>query len=170
VGAVLVLTGTVAAIGILVRKLVSPSRRRVDPQWLSGFSLERYRPLERVLGEEDYRFLASQKGFHRSMARRLRRERSVIFRRYLACLRKDFASLEAATMLCMAASRHDRPELAKALLRRKAAFILALLAVEWRFAMFRLGFGNVDASVLVNALEGMRAQLGHAALARQATA
>jgi hypothetical protein len=73
-------------------------------------------------------------------------------------------------MLCMAASRADRPDLAKAVLRRRLVFTWAVVCAEWRLALYSLGLGTVDVGSLIGSLSGMRVELGQMALARQASA
>ena len=59
--ALLVLTA--AGFVLLFRRLLSPTRHSGFSQdWLTHFSVNRYRPMERLLADEDYLFLSSQKG------------------------------------------------------------------------------------------------------------
>ncbi len=165
---VLVAGSTACILTLLYRNLVSSLRvHDVDPGRLSRFSVERYRPMARLFAEEDYEFLADQKGYNPRIARQLRRERRRVFRSYLNCLKRDFGQLEAAVKVCMVTSRQDRPDLAKALLKRKLVFTYALMVTEWGLALHSLGLGTVDVSRLVGSLDGMRIQLGQAALVRQ---
>lgn len=165
---VLLVAGT---FGILFRRLVSA--RRFDsfsPEWLSRFSLAKYRPMERLLNEEDYVFLSSQRGFDPRISRRLRSERRKIFRHYLSCLRKDFSRLESALRLYMVCASEDKPALAKAVLRQRLVFTFAVTAVECRLLLHGLGIGAVDVRGVVAPLEAMRVQLGQLAMVRQAAA
>jgi hypothetical protein len=166
--AVLVAGSTACILILLYRNLVSSLRvRDVDVGRLSRFSVERYRPMARLFAEEDYEFLADQEGYNTRIARQLRRERRRVFRGYLDCLKRDFGQFEAAIKVCMITSRVDRPDLAKALLKRRLVFTYALMVTEWGLALHGLGLGTVDVSRLVGSLDGMRIQLGQAALARQ---
>jgi hypothetical protein len=165
---VLVAGSTACILALLYRNLISPLRvRDVDIGRLNRFSVARYRPMARLLAEEDYTFLAGQKGFNPRLARQLRRERRRVFRSYLNCLKRDFGQFEAAIKVCMITSRVDRPDLAKALLKRRLVFTYALMVTEWGLALHSLGLGTVDVSRLVGSLDGMRIQLGQAALVRQ---
>ncbi len=134
------------------------------PDWLEGFSAERYGPMERLLGDSDLTFLAGQPGYHPSMAERLRAARRSAFRRYLKSLRRDFHRLHKAARLLLLHSPVDRPDLAAALIRQKAAFEWAVMAVEVRLVLHAAGFGTVEARGLVDALVAMRAQLGPVAV------
>jgi hypothetical protein len=168
-GSVTLVTGIVLV--IIFRQLLSPARHHeVSVDWLNRFSISRYRAMERLFSEADFEFLKSQKGYHPSISRRLRRERCAIFRSYLSCLKRDFGRLEAAVMLCMAASRADRPDLAKAILKRRLVFTCAVASAEYRLVLYSLGLGKVDVGKLVGSLSGMRIELGQMALARQGMA
>ncbi len=168
--AALLAGGAALAMVLLLRSLVSPRRlQAINTEWLSRFSISRYRPMERLFSEEDFRFLAAQEGFRPSIARHLRRERARVFRGYLACLRADFGRLEAAAALYMAACSQDRPDLAKALLKRRLVFAHAVAMAELRLILYRFGLGSVDVNRLVVSLDGMRLYLGQMALSRQAS-
>jgi hypothetical protein len=159
------------ALVLVFRQLLSPARHHeVSVDWLNRFSISRYEVMARLLSETDFEFLRSQKGYQPSIARHLRHRRKAIFRSYLSCLKRDFGRLEAAVMLCMAASRADRPDLAKAVLRRRLVFTWAVVCTEWRLALYSVGLGTVDVGSLIGALSGMRVELGQMALARQASA
>jgi hypothetical protein len=55
----------------LVRRVAAPSRTAEGDlgTWLDSFSVARYRPMERLLSEADYEFLAAQPGYDPSIAR-----------------------------------------------------------------------------------------------------
>src|SRR5579862_6149188 len=57
------------------------------------FSLARYEPIVRLVGEEDLEFLARQPGCRPEILAKLRRERRKILRMYLRELAADFRSL-----------------------------------------------------------------------------
>ena len=62
------LLGLTSAIGfaLLFGKMVSRERfSDFDAEWLNNFSLAKYKPMERLFAEEDYEFLARQKGYRR---------------------------------------------------------------------------------------------------------
>ncbi len=161
---------TTVAFVLLFRAVLRRDRfDGLTPDWLSNFSVARYKPMERLLCEDDFRFLAAQKGFEPKIARRLRAERRKIFREYLRCLSRDFGRLEAAVRLFMVHAMEDRPELAKALLRQRLAFTYGIIAAECRLVMHTFGIGTVDIRNLVGSLDMMRIQAGQLAVARQAT-
>ncbi len=79
----MVTLGVAVAFGLLIRRLASPAKAElVSTEWLSRFSVAKYRPMERLFSDADYRFLERQRGFNPGIARRLRRERMRVFRGY----------------------------------------------------------------------------------------
>jgi hypothetical protein len=118
-------------------------------------SAERYRPMLRLLSDEDLNFVAANIALHRT----LKSGRRKLFRAYLRCLTRDYAYLLAGIRSAMAGSGADRPDLALALAKNRALFALAIYKVEVRLALHSLGVGKVDISGLVEAFEGLRAQV-----------
>lgn len=149
-----------AVLAFLFRRLIAgPKSLPVSVDWINDLSVARYRPMERLLSEEDFRFLASQPGFSKKMLRRLRSERRKVFRGYLACLSRDFALVGAALRLMMMYSTQDRPDLAGILYKQQALFVFGMLGVQWRLALHACGLGTVDVSNLVHAMDFMRLEL-----------
>ncbi len=167
----MVTLGVAVAFGLLIRRLASPAKAElVSTEWLSRFSVAKYRPMERLFSDADYRFLERQRGFNPGIARRLRRERMRVFRGYLRCLKSDYRKLESMIALYMANSPVDRPDLAWGLVQRRVQFGFAMLAAEWRLRLYGLGLQPSDTRRLVVALDDMRSHLRRQALARQAAA
>lgn len=122
-------------------------------------AMMRYAPMQRLLDNTDYRFLAMHPAFGKARARALRARRRRVFRGYLRCLSRDYARVCASIRNVMIESGIDRPDLAKALLRNRAVFTAALFAIEFRLILHACGWGTVDVRDMVSALEGMRRQL-----------
>jgi hypothetical protein len=149
-----------AVLAFLFRRLIAgPKSLPVSVDWINDLSIARYRPMERLLSEEDCRFLASQPGFDKRMLRRIRAERRRLFRGYLACLSRDFSLVGAALRLMMMYSAQDRPDLAGILYKQQALFAFGMLAVQWRLVLHACGLGTVDVRGLVRAMEFMRLEL-----------
>jgi len=165
--AVIALVGLVALISVtflvLVRKAILSTRRMISTNldWISDFSVARYRPMERLLAEEDYRFLEGQPAINRATVRRFRAERRAIFREYLRCLSKDFDRLCGAVQALTLASAEDRPDLAVALVKSRLSFACARLAVQMRLICHWMGFGGVEIRGLVGSLEATWTELQH---------
>lgn len=158
--AALVCIAVGAVLAFLFRRLIAgPKSLPVSVDWINDLSVTRYRPMERLLSEVDYRFLAGQPGFDQRMLRRMRAERRKIFRGYLACLSRDFSLVGAALRLMMMYSTQDRPDLAGILYKQQAMFAFGMLAVQWRLVLHTCGIGTVDVSGLVRAMESIRMEL-----------
>jgi hypothetical protein len=138
--------------------------------WSKDFSINKYRPMERLFLEEDYEFLQSQPGYDPQIAKKLRADRRRIFRHYLRCLSRDFDRLYMVAKFVLLHSPQDRPDLAAALLKQRALFQYAMALVHCRLVLHALGLGTVDARHLVGALDAMRGQLSALTLGVQASA
>jgi hypothetical protein len=159
--AMLALVPMGAALLYLFRTLSS----RQNPDLSPGLVLPswKYRPMARLLQEEDFRFLSAQAGYSPRLGRRLRAERRRIFRAYLRALRKDFArvSLELRTLILHSAD--DRSEdLTAALVRRRVKFHIRILAIQGSLLLHWAGVRvTVDVSGMVEALTTMQTQMCH---------
>ena len=148
------------ALRLLIRKVaVTGGRLPVTAEWIDELSIERYRPMMRLLDGGDLDFLRSQPGYTPRMATRLRTQRCLIFRGYLRCLNADFGRVCAAVKVLMLQSRHDRPDLAAALVRYQVTFACGILMVQFRLFLYRWGLCAVDVSSLVNIFDVMRLEL-----------
>src|SRR5688500_15536009 len=85
----------IIAFAALLRRVLAPPKPVEGDAgaWLDSFSISRYRPMERLLSEDDYEFLAAQPGYEPSIARNLRKQRRRVFRTYLQQVSRDFARL-----------------------------------------------------------------------------
>jgi len=146
------------ALGFLSWRILSlvrlPSAARSSSAALA-VSAQRYRPMLRLLSDEDIDFVAANSVLHRT----LKSSRRKLFRSYLRCLTRDYGYLLAGIRAAMTGSGTDRPDLARALAKNRALFALAVYKVEIRLALHSLGLGKVDISGLVDAFEGLRAQV-----------
>lgn len=112
----------------------------------------RYRPMLRLLSEDDLCFVSGNP----KLLRELRAERRKLFRSYLNCLTREYGRLLAGVRLVMVQSRIDRPDLAKALAKNRLIFTFAICRIEYRLAMQSLGLGKVDISAVVEAFDRLR--------------
>ena len=131
----------------------------VTAEWIDELSIERYRPMMRLLDAEDLEFLRTQPGYTPKMASQLRIQRCQIFREYLRCLTADFGRVCAAMKLVMLQSRRDRPDLAGALLRNQILFASGVMGVQFRLTLYQWGLCGVDVTSLVKIFEMMRLEL-----------
>jgi hypothetical protein len=126
---------------------------------METLSVDRYRPMLRLLERSDLRFLQSQPGFQPRMSRRLRRQRCRLFQGYLRHLTADFQHTCTALQMIMLRSGGDRPDLAKALLQAQTAFACGLLVVRFRLLLCRLGGASVDVTGLLNLFDILQSEL-----------
>jgi hypothetical protein len=125
---------------------------------------DRYRPMLRLLSDDDLAFVSADSKLHRT----LRTRRRELFRGYLRCLTRDYARLLAGVRQAMVHSGMDRPDLARALAKNRVLFSVAICKVEFRLALHATGVGKVDISGLVGALEALRGQVTVLSTASQA--
>ena len=135
-----------------------------DPlEWLEDFSADDYRPMERLLDDRDYAFLASQPGYEPAIARRLRRQRIGIFQAYLRGMFRDFHRLLGKARFTMFYATEDQSALGSALLRLRLRFYASVIAVEVRVALNMVGLGAVigpvDTRGLTAALDRMQSYM-----------
>lgn len=113
----------------------------------------RYRPMLRLLSDEDFRFVSANP----SLRRTLRAQRRRLFRGYLRCLTRDYGSLLAGLRHAIVQSETDRPDLARALMRNRFHFALAACNAEIRVFLYSAGIGKADISGLIGAFDALRA-------------
>jgi hypothetical protein len=141
------------------RFLTRDHKMHVNPEWALQLSTERYRPMLRLLSDDDVAFLRAQPGFKPSMAAKLRAQRCQIFQAYMHSLDRDFRALCAATKTLIVQSHQDRPDLARALFRTQFSFTAAMWSAKLQMLFYRLGVGTVDASGLVARFDLTRTKL-----------
>jgi hypothetical protein len=148
------------ALAVFVGKLMfSGGDLPVTAEWIEELSLERYRPMLRLLEPQDLEYLRAQPGFTPRMARKLRMQRYQIFRGYLRSLSMDFRRISAALKLLLLHSQEDRPDLAGVLLRHQINFACSLMVVHFRLGVYRLGLGTVSAASVVEIFNRMQGEL-----------
>ena len=146
-----------AAFAVLFRMMASRFNASSSPQeWLADFSVATYAPMERLLDERDFAFIASQAGYDPSIVRRLRLERKEIFRGYLRRLVRDFNQLLAIAKLMIVYGGEDQIEVARSLWRQQITFYCAVFALRCRLAFYPMITGTWDVGNLVVVLERMR--------------
>jgi hypothetical protein len=150
------LTGLV----ILMRSLGSAGHcLPVTAEWIDELSIERYRPMLRLLDSSDIEFLRAQPGYSPKMESDLRAQRCHIFGGYLRCLNMDFRRVCMALKLLMAQSQQDRPDLAAVLAHHQIMFASGMLAIRARLFLYRWGICTVDVTDLVQIFDVMRLEL-----------
>jgi hypothetical protein len=149
----------VLALVEVLRRFSSSQQFPVTTEWLDDLSVEFYRPMLRLLNQEDVHFLREQPGFTEDMAAKFRIQRCQVFEEYLKHLENDFKRICSALKVLMVQSKHDRPDLASLLLRNQIRFAYGIIMVQVRLECYRYGLGSVDVSGLVKVFDGMRIEL-----------
>jgi hypothetical protein len=131
----------------------------VTAEWIEELSVERYRPMLRLLDGEDIEFLRAQPGFTPAMAVKLRIQRCEVFGAYLRSLTMDFSRTGAALKIVMSQSGVERSGLTSLLLHHQILFACELAAVHVRLFLYRRGVCSVDVTSLVKVFDAMRLEL-----------
>ena len=163
VGVIAALVLSVATAIVFYRLLAAPRAASAPAEFLDTFSTERYRPMLRLLDDDEFAFLAAQPGFRKEIGRRFRRERIRIFRSYLTRLQRDFHKLHAAARVAVTYASEDGAELASILLRQRWTFLWVCAAVQFRLCLYQAGLTTMDLRGMVDLVEAMRCQLAAAA-------
>ena len=139
----LVAIAVLGAGGVSLR-LRRRSRRSVVTTWNGNFDIRRYRPMERLLADDDLSYLTTA-GLDQRTIKQFRRERRRLFGRYLSNLQADFWSLHSAARELLIQAPSDRPELAAAIMRQQFAFQRAVWSI--RLGLLVPGFNGAAAEV-----------------------
>jgi hypothetical protein len=153
---------------ILARLFRRCEMSEITPEWLESFSVTAYYPMQGLLSDEDFRFLARQPGFDFSLYRKLRKERLLIFRQYLSRLISDFNRLHAAARALIAHGQQDRSDLMLRLFKLKVRFSFAVVGSEVSYLCCRIGIGRLAVRGMIVRLEEMSAELNGLAELRAA--
>ena len=145
---------------LLLRQISAPGTTLpATAEWIDDLSVDRYRPMLRLLDNDDLDFMRRQPGYTPQMAAKLRLQRCQIFRGYLRSLNTDFTRICMAIKILMMQSQHDRPDLASVLLRNQMMFATGVLMVQVRLALYQWGLASVDVAGLVKIFDVMRLEL-----------
>ena len=145
---------------------IRKSARRLMSQCLpamtassNDLSIERDQPMSHLLRDDDLQFLRTQPKFTTPLATKFRIQRSRIVRAYLREIDADFKQICLALKVVMVQSKHDRPDLASALIRHQFAFAYRKMVVQFQVVLYRYGVRTVDVTHLVKLFDGMRQEL-----------
>lgn len=119
-------------------------------------SAHQYRAVLRLSTDEDLDFA----WLNTAAQREARAQRRQVFRNYLRRLSLDYGRLLAGMRRVMVQSGVDRPDLAKALLRNRVLFAIALCRIDVRLGLHVLGIDGLDASKLVEAFDVLHNKAG----------
>jgi hypothetical protein len=149
-----------AGLVMLIRKIASPAvALPATASWIEELSVERYRPMLRMIDSAEFRFLCDQPGMTQKEVAQMRKQRCRIFRGYLRSLSGDFNRVCTAIKILMLHANTDRPDLAQVLLRSQFTFAFGLAQVHVRLVLFGLGIGTVSVESLLEPLKNMQLEL-----------
>jgi hypothetical protein len=152
--------GAVSVIALTFRSAASPkSAHPITAEWVEELSVDRYRPMLRLLDDRDVRALQRKPGIPQEKIAQFRHERCRVFQKYLKRLNADFSSVCLALKVVMLQSNVDRPDLAATLLRAQLRFALGMVSVQTRLILYELGIGSVDVTGLFRLFDTMRLEL-----------
>ncbi len=145
-----------ALAGVLARLPGSDGRRSLSPQPRMPVQ---FRPMRRLLAEDDFVFLSTQPGYRPEIAANLRTRRIAVYRRYVALLGAEFSRLHKALRLMTLYAERDRAEASRILVEQRILFTYRMMQVQARLLFFRFGVKPLDVSPLVATIDSMRASL-----------
>ena len=159
----IVTLGAVALRSALVslKQISAPANDVPTRQWIDSFSTERYRPVQRLLSEEDVRF-AEQNGLN---VRQFRAQRRRLCRSYLYAMGRDYCRIWSALQLSLASSDTDRSAEISALVSARLRFQGRLLLTLAELRLQSVGLSSVQVDGLVASLDALRLDLRAASAA-----
>jgi len=143
----------------LTRNFAARERLPITVTWINDLSIDRYRPMLRLLNPEDVRRLRAQPGFTWRMANKFRSQRCQLFREYLHSLDADFNRVHMALKVIMVQSKYDRPDLANILVHSKLTFAFRMMIVESQLVCYRYGIGAADFTDIIELFDALRLEL-----------
>ncbi len=117
------------------------------------------RPMERLLRDDDFSYLASLPGYTPEVGQRLRARRVEVFRGYLSQVEAEFHRLHLALRLIGLTSGQDRPDLARLLLEQRVVFSYRMFQVRLRLLFFGFGIRPLATGDIVRTVEVLREQI-----------
>lgn len=147
-----VLIATVAAVAGFVSFKIR-NRSGSTPS-SGGFDMRRYRPIERLLSDDDLAFLASS-SIKPATLKRVRAERRRLLSRYLKNLETDFSCLQRDARALLLTAPEDRPELAAAIMSQQFAFQRTMWMLRLRLYVPGFSGATAEVSRLVELAETM---------------
>lgn len=147
-----------AALAYVIKRIRSNESLPATAEWISELETDRYRPMLRLLADDDLNFLRSQPGFTPAMAKRLRAQRIRLFRDYLGNLENDFNRVCSLLKVILVQSNEDREDLAGLILRNQITFVLGMVRIRASIMLYSLGICSIDVSDLLKLFNGLRVE------------
>lgn len=128
-------------------------------EWFEQFSSFRYLPMRRLLASEEEEFWMQSTDGSPSRREEFRAERRRLFREYLRLISSDFGRLSQGVRLAVVHASEDRSAEISQLLGLEWSLRKLLWQAELSLMFHWLGVKPVDATQLINALQGFEFSL-----------
>lgn len=128
-------------------------------EWFEEFSSFRYLPMRRLLSQDEESFWLASTESSDLQRSAFRAERRRLFRQYLALIASDFDRLSQGVRLSVVHATSDQTAAIDQLLRLEWSFRKLLWRARLGLAFHWLGLPAVDATQLINALQGFEFSL-----------
>ena len=142
-----------------LRRASSACRLPATTDWIDELSVERYRPMLKLLSGEDVAFLRRRPDHTSAMELKFHAQRCQIFLGYLHNLEEDFGRVCGALKLLMMHAEQDRPDLATTLVVARLQFTCGVAAARVQAQLFRWGLGTVDVADLLKIFTSLHLEL-----------
>ena len=139
--------------------LSESSQNTWSEEWFEEFSSFRYLPMRRLLSPEEEEYWASSAPDTNCDRAQFRAERRHLFRQYLQLIGSDFERLSQGVRLSAIHAAEDRTADISRLLQLEWSLRKLLWQAELRLTFHWLGLQPVDATALINALQGFEFSL-----------
>jgi hypothetical protein len=128
-------------------------------EWFEQFSSFRYLPMRRLLSAEEEEFWIQSTDGSPARREEFRSERRRLFREYLRLISSDFGRLSQGVRLAVVHAAEDRSAEVSQLLSLEWSLRKLLWKAELRLMFHWLGVKPIDATQLINALQGFEFSL-----------
>ena len=128
-------------------------------EWFEQFSSFRYLPMRRLLSSEEEEFWMQSTDGSPIRREQFRAERRRLFREYLRLISSDFGRLSQGVRLAVVHASEDQSSEISQLLGLEWTMRKLLWKAELRLMFHWLGVQPVDATQLINALQGFEFSL-----------
>jgi hypothetical protein len=153
---IFLLTAAVGLLTFLAPKDASVDFYGTDASFLDNFSLGTYRPMLRLAGQMDRKFLSSAHG--EVLAGCYRKIQRNLLREYLRDASKDFKRMHAIATAKTVHATSDPDDLSMALFEQQMTFIMLVWGIEARLLVDNYLPFAVDLKPLIGQLEGLAEQ------------
>jgi hypothetical protein len=143
----------------LTRHFASSQHLPVTGKWIEELSIERYRPMLRLLNQEDLQFLHAQPRSTPQMITLFRIQRCQLFQKYLKHMENDFKRICMALKVLTVQAEHDRPDLVSVLLRSQMMFAYGMIMLQFQLVLYRYGIATVDVTRILKPFDCLRLEL-----------